>query len=63
VETLSVVCGCGRWRLLLVVAILRLQFPHVLVRILQVVVAYFFQDLLQVHLTNKANLVTVRFSQ
>jgi hypothetical protein len=55
--TLSVVCGRGSWYLLLVVTILGLKFPHVLVRILQVVIAYFFQDLLQVHLTNKAKFV------
>jgi hypothetical protein len=56
-ETLSVVCGCRSWHLFLVVAILWLKLPHVLVGILQVVVAHFLQDLLQVHLTNKANFV------
>jgi hypothetical protein len=40
-------------------AIFRLKFPHVLVRILQVVVAHFFQDLLQVHLINKENIITI----
>jgi hypothetical protein len=63
VETLSVVCGCGSWWLLLVVAILGLEFPHVLMRILQVVVAHFFQDLLQVHLTNKAKFCDGEVSQ
>jgi hypothetical protein len=43
---LSVICGCRSWYWLLVMTIFRLKFPHVLVRILQVVVAHFFQDLL-----------------
>lgn len=62
-ETLSVVCGGRSWYLILVVAILRLKFPHVLVRVLQVVVAHFFQDLLQIHLTPKQILWYVSFSQ
>lgn len=58
-DVLSVICGCRSRYWLFVMAILRLKFPHVLVRILQVVVAHFFQDLLQVHLINKENIITM----
>ena len=47
---IQVSVDAGVWCLFLVVTILRFQFPHILVRILQIVVAYFLQDLLQVHL-------------
>jgi len=49
----SSICGCRSQCLFLVVTILRFQFPHILVRILQIVVAYFLQDFLQVHLEKK----------